>query len=44
MEDINIQLDGAALRYLKTNNKKIDVRGPMFINVECKLRNSQPKK
>jgi O-phosphoseryl-tRNA synthetase len=37
MEDINLQLDGGALRYLLTNNKKIDVRGPMFINVECKL-------
>ena len=44
MEDINLQLDGAALRYLLTNNKKIDVRGPMFINVEYKLINSQPKK
>ena len=37
MEDINLQLDGRAFRYLLTNNKKIDVRGPMFLTIECQL-------
>lgn len=37
MEDINLQLDGRALRYVLTNNKKIDVRGPMFVSVEYGL-------
>ncbi|WP_455392404.1 tRNA ligase subunit PheS family protein [[Eubacterium] cellulosolvens] len=44
MEDINLQLDGGALRYLLTNNKKIDVRGPMFINVDCKLVKANEQK
>jgi O-phosphoseryl-tRNA(Cys) synthetase len=35
MEDINLQLDGRAVRFIITNNKKIDVRGPMFVIVEC---------
>ena len=37
MEDINLQLDGRAIRYILTNNKKIDVRGPMFTIVEYEL-------
>ena len=40
MEDINLQLDGGALRYVLTNNKKIDIRGPMFVNIECRLLES----
>jgi O-phosphoseryl-tRNA synthetase len=40
MDDINLQLDGGALRYLTTNNKKIDIRGPMFVNIECSLTDS----
>jgi O-phosphoseryl-tRNA synthetase len=40
MEDVNLQLDGGALRYVLTNNKKIDIRGPMFVNIECKLKSS----
>ena len=40
MEDINLQLDGGALRYVLTNNKKIDIRGPMFVNIECQLQDS----
>ncbi len=37
MDDINLQLDGRAIRFVSSNNKKIDVRGPMFVNVEYKL-------
>jgi O-phosphoseryl-tRNA synthetase len=37
MEDINLQLDSRAVRFILTNNKKVDVRGPMFVNVEYKL-------
>jgi O-phosphoseryl-tRNA synthetase len=44
MEDINLQLDGGAYRYLKTNNKKIEVRGPMFVNVEWDLEKPEQKK
>ena len=34
---INLQLDSRAVRYIMTNNKKIDVRGPMFVHVEFQL-------
>ena len=44
MDDINLQLDGGALRYILTNNKKIDVRGPLFVNVECYLEMANEKK
>jgi O-phosphoseryl-tRNA synthetase len=44
MEDINLQLDGRAFRYILTNNKKIDVRGPMFLNVEYELLDPFKKK
>jgi O-phosphoseryl-tRNA synthetase len=43
MEDINLQLDGGAYRYLSTNNKKIEVRGPMFINIEWGMVNNITK-
>ncbi len=39
MEDINLQLDSRAVRFIITNNKKIDVRGPMFVNVEYSFEN-----
>ncbi len=41
MEDINLQIDSKAFRYLLTNNKKIDVRGPMFITVEYSLKQKE---
>ncbi len=44
MEDINLQLDGGALRYIISNNKKIDVKGPMFVNIECSFANLGSKK
>jgi O-phosphoseryl-tRNA synthetase len=34
MEDINLQLDGRAVRYISSNNKEINVRGPLFVSVE----------
>jgi len=40
LEDINLQLDGGAFRYILTNNKKIDIRGPFFVKVEWKIFNS----
>lgn len=44
MEEINLQLDGRAVRYIMTNKKKIDVRGPMFVNVEYRLEKLAVKK
>jgi len=44
IDEINLQLNGGAVRYLLTNNKKIDVRGPMFVNVECELKDITEKK
>jgi O-phosphoseryl-tRNA synthetase len=37
MEDINLQLDGRAVRFISSNNKKIDVKGPMFVQVDLKI-------
>ena len=37
MEDVNLQLDGRAIRFIATNKKTIDVRGPMFVTVEYSL-------
>ncbi len=31
--DINLSMDGAAQRYVTSNNKRIDVRGPIFTTV-----------
>jgi O-phosphoseryl-tRNA synthetase len=37
MEDINLQLDGRAVRFISSNNKRIDVKGPMFVQVDLKF-------
>ncbi len=35
--DINLKIDDAGLRYITGNNRKIDVRGPLFITAELEL-------
>jgi len=34
---INLCLDSAALRYITTNNKNIDIRGPVFMTIEARI-------
>jgi O-phosphoseryl-tRNA synthetase len=41
MEDINLQLDGRAVRFISSNNKKIDVKGPMFVQVDLKFNDNK---
>ncbi len=36
--DVNLRLDESALRYITTNNKLIDVRGPVFMTVEAEKK------
>jgi O-phosphoseryl-tRNA synthetase len=36
--DINLVLDKAAQRYVTDNNKRIDVRGPVFTTVIAEIR------
>lgn len=38
LSDINLQLDNKARRFINANNKKIDVRGPLFIEVKIKVK------
>jgi O-phosphoseryl-tRNA synthetase len=35
--DINLTIDEAALRYIQGKNKKIDIRGPVFITIEADI-------
>ncbi len=35
--DINLQVSQMAVRYINSNNKKIDIRGPVFTTVEAEL-------
>jgi O-phosphoseryl-tRNA synthetase len=35
LSDINLDLDDAALRFIQTNSRKIDVRGPVFTTIEA---------
>ncbi|MFQ5887694.1 MAG: O-phosphoserine--tRNA ligase [Candidatus Hydrothermarchaeales archaeon] len=37
LNDINLRLDSAALRYITANNKSIDVRGPVFTTIEARI-------
>ncbi|MEE8357959.1 MAG: O-phosphoserine--tRNA ligase [Candidatus Hydrothermarchaeales archaeon] len=37
LNDINLRLDSAALRYITTNNKNIDIRGPVFMTIEARI-------
>jgi O-phosphoseryl-tRNA synthetase len=34
--DINLKLDEVAVRYITSVNKKIDIRGPVFLTVVAK--------
>jgi len=34
LSDINVKIDPVALRYIQSNNKKLDIRGPVFITVK----------
>lgn len=38
LSDINLQLDNKVRRFITANNKKIDVRGPLFIEVRMKVK------
>ena len=33
LSDVNVKIDPAAVRYIQSNNKKIDIRGPVFTTV-----------
>ncbi|MEM3420651.1 MAG: O-phosphoserine--tRNA ligase [Candidatus Hadarchaeum sp.] len=33
LSDVNLELDGAAQRYITSNNKRIDIRGPIFATI-----------
>jgi O-phosphoseryl-tRNA synthetase len=35
--DINVSIDRAALNYITSTGKKIDVRGPLFITVRASI-------
>ena len=35
--DINIKIDDVAMRYITSTKKKIDIRGPAFLTVVCKV-------
>jgi|Deesub1362A_J573_1020465.scaffolds.fasta_scaffold00115_65 O-phosphoseryl-tRNA synthetase len=37
LSDINLSLDPLALRYIQGKNKKIDIRGPVFITIEADI-------
>jgi O-phosphoseryl-tRNA synthetase len=37
LSDINLGMDSAAQRYITSNNKRIDVRGPIFTTVSAEL-------
>jgi O-phosphoseryl-tRNA synthetase len=37
LSDINLRLDEVALSYITSNNKTIDVRGPVFCTIICEI-------
>jgi O-phosphoseryl-tRNA synthetase len=37
ISDINLRLDEVALNYITSKNKTIDVRGPVFCTITCKI-------
>jgi len=37
LNDINLALEDVALRYITSNNKLIDIRGPIFITIEAEV-------
>lgn len=38
LSDINLKLEEVALNYITSNNKAIDLRGPIFCTITCKLK------
>ncbi|MHC1579406.1 MAG: O-phosphoserine--tRNA ligase [Candidatus Alkanophagales archaeon] len=38
--DVNVKVDDVAVRYITSKGKKIDVRGPMFTTVRCRILNA----
>ncbi len=38
ISDINLRLENVALNYITGKNKSIDVRGPVFCTITCKLK------
>lgn len=38
LSDINLRLNDVALNYITSNNKAIDVRGPVFCTITCKIK------
>jgi O-phosphoseryl-tRNA synthetase len=36
--DINLRIDEYAMRYITDNNKKVDVRGPVFLSVRSNIK------
>jgi len=37
LSDVNLKLDKVALNYITGNNKVIDLRGPVFCTITCKI-------
>jgi O-phosphoseryl-tRNA synthetase len=35
--DINVKIGESTMRYITDNNKKVDVRGPVFMTVRSEL-------
>lgn len=38
LSDVNLKLDKVAMKYITKKNKEIDVRGPIFATIECKVK------
>ncbi|MBD3229333.1 MAG: O-phosphoserine--tRNA ligase [Candidatus Lokiarchaeota archaeon] len=36
--DINISIDESVRYFINSNNKKIDIRGPVFVGITCKVK------
>lgn len=36
--DININIDKSIRYFINSNNKKIDIRGPVFVGITCKIK------
>jgi len=37
LSNVNLKLDKVALNYITGNNKVIDLRGPVFCTITCKI-------
>ncbi|UXM84641.1 O-phosphoserine--tRNA ligase [Methanococcus aeolicus] len=38
LSDVNLKIDELALKQIMGNNKVIDIRGPVFLNVKCEIK------